>query len=208
MKDVKAQAPKALCEFKSTGVSINLIVNRGSPPFDKRRYPAKRCRWRSTARCSTPSSTKAPATIGGAMLPGGRQANGRCRQDRLEKTRGIWSRCREEIVPRRAKLMEGLGYGPVEDPQGSRSQPATFRSTGIRPVLLIDQLKKIYIDGELGKCRYGPQWYTKIGKKDYQVGLNLTGIAVDDPDFQSGGELHLQVGRAITPNIATPRSTN
>src|SRR5262249_5824098 len=34
MRDVKAQAPKAICELTSTNVSTNLIVNRDKPPFD------------------------------------------------------------------------------------------------------------------------------------------------------------------------------
>src|SRR5579871_1872929 len=34
MKDVKSQAPKAICQFFPTGVAINLIVNPSKPPFD------------------------------------------------------------------------------------------------------------------------------------------------------------------------------
>ncbi|WP_204319945.1 ABC transporter substrate-binding protein, partial [Klebsiella pneumoniae] len=34
MKDMKAQAPKAVCELNPSGVSSNLIVNRSNPPFD------------------------------------------------------------------------------------------------------------------------------------------------------------------------------
>ncbi|MGE0725557.1 MAG: ABC transporter substrate-binding protein, partial [Alphaproteobacteria bacterium] len=35
LKDVKAQAPNAICELAPTNVSTNLIVNREAPPFDK-----------------------------------------------------------------------------------------------------------------------------------------------------------------------------
>src|SRR6476659_3502359 len=34
MKDMKAQAPKAICEMITTGTQINLMVNRVNPPFD------------------------------------------------------------------------------------------------------------------------------------------------------------------------------
>src|SRR5262249_24110937 len=34
LKDVKDQAPKAVCEARPTNVNNNLIVNRDSPPFD------------------------------------------------------------------------------------------------------------------------------------------------------------------------------
>src|SRR5215472_19308681 len=34
MRDVKNQAPKALCELRTTGGSTNLLLNRDRPPFD------------------------------------------------------------------------------------------------------------------------------------------------------------------------------
>src|SRR5579883_335989 len=34
MRDIKAQDPTAICEFKQSNVSNNLIINRDAPPFD------------------------------------------------------------------------------------------------------------------------------------------------------------------------------
>ena len=48
-------------------------------------------------------------------------------------------------------------------------------------VILIDQLKDIYIDGELDVIESGI-WFAKIARKEYAVGLNLTGAGIDDPD--------------------------
>ena len=48
-------------------------------------------------------------------------------------------------------------------------------------VILIDQLKKIYIDGELEVIDTSI-WHAKVTRKEYAVGLNLTGVGVDDPD--------------------------
>jgi ABC-type transport system substrate-binding protein len=50
-------------------------------------------------------------------------------------------------------------------------------------VILIDQLKTMYIDGELDTIETA-NWFSKIARKDYQIGLNLTGSGVDDPDQQ------------------------
>jgi peptide/nickel transport system substrate-binding protein len=47
--------------------------------------------------------------------------------------------------------------------------------------ILIDQLKEIGIDGELETVETA-QWVPKLIKKDYKVGLNVLGTAVDDPD--------------------------
>jgi len=50
-------------------------------------------------------------------------------------------------------------------------------------VILIDQLKGIYIDGVLEPIDT-TVWYAKVQRKDYSVGLNLTGVAVDYPDIK------------------------
>jgi peptide/nickel transport system substrate-binding protein len=48
-------------------------------------------------------------------------------------------------------------------------------------VILIDQLKKIHIDGELDVVDT-TIWHAKVTRGEYSVGLNLTGAGVDDPD--------------------------
>jgi peptide/nickel transport system substrate-binding protein len=34
MRDIKSQAPDAICELTPTIVAINLLLNRDAPPFD------------------------------------------------------------------------------------------------------------------------------------------------------------------------------
>src|SRR5262249_56516536 len=48
-------------------------------------------------------------------------------------------------------------------------------------VILIDQLKEIWIEGELEPVDTA-QWYPKMQRKDYTAALNLTGTLTDDPD--------------------------
>jgi peptide/nickel transport system substrate-binding protein len=48
-------------------------------------------------------------------------------------------------------------------------------------VILIDQLKEIYIEGELEPVDT-PQWYPKVQRKDYTVALNLTGTCYQYDD--------------------------
>ena len=50
-------------------------------------------------------------------------------------------------------------------------------------VIVIDQLKHAYIAGELDPVETA-NWFPKVARKDYQIGLNLTGSSVDDPDQQ------------------------
>jgi len=88
-----------------------------------------------------------------------------------------------DVAKNRAKarqIMQGLGWGP------DRPLPVKVSTRNITPlvnaaVVLIDQLKQIYIDGELEPVD-NAQWFTKIMRHDYAVALGLTFNAVDDPD--------------------------
>jgi peptide/nickel transport system substrate-binding protein len=77
-------------------------------------------------------------------------------------------------------IMEKLGYGPGKmlKVKVSTRNISIYRDPG---VILIDQLKKIHIDGELDPIDT-TVWYGKVQRKDYSIGLNLTGVAIDDPD--------------------------
>src|SRR5438309_11679467 len=78
--------------------------------------------------------------------------------------------------------MENLGCGPdkrLKVKSAPRDNPL-YRDPA---VILIDQLKEIYIDGELDPIETA-NWFPKIYRKDYQVGLNLTVVGADDPDAQ------------------------
>jgi peptide/nickel transport system substrate-binding protein len=78
------------------------------------------------------------------------------------------------------KIMEKLGYGP------NKRLSVTVSTRNLAPyrdpaVILIGQLKEIYIDAELEPVDT-TQWYPRLIRKDYKVGLNITETAVDDPD--------------------------
>jgi peptide/nickel transport system substrate-binding protein len=88
-----------------------------------------------------------------------------------------------DVVKTRAEakaIMEKLGYSaakPLKIKVSTRNI-AIYRDPA---VILIDQLKQIYIEADL-EAIDSSVWYNKIAKKDYQVGMNLTGGGVDDPD--------------------------
>jgi hypothetical protein len=79
-------------------------------------------------------------------------------------------------------IMGKLGYGPEKrlNIKVSTRNIATYRDPA---VILIDQLKEIYIDGELDTIETA-NWFSIVARKDYQIGLNVTGNGVDDPDQQ------------------------
>jgi peptide/nickel transport system substrate-binding protein len=177
LKDIKTQAPNAVCVVAPTNVSTNIIVNSSNPPFDN--PDTRRALALALDRKAFISILfEGQADIGGTMLPA---------------PDGLWAMPKEmlESIPgygpdveaNRAearKLMEKAGFGPDKHLQikvSTRNIPI-YRDPA---VILIDQLKSIYIDGELDVVDTA-QWFPKVARKDYALGLNLTGNAVDDPD--------------------------
>jgi peptide/nickel transport system substrate-binding protein len=179
LKDIKSQAPQAICEVAPTNVNRTLIINREKPPFDN--ADLRRAMSLSLDRKAfIDIITEGQGDIGGTMLPA---------------PEGVWSMPPEllktlpgydpDIAKNRAEarhIMRKLGYGPdkrLAVTVSTRNLPG-YRDPA---VIMIDQLKEIYIDGQL-EAVDTTQWYPKIMRKDFTVGLNVSESAVDDPDQQ------------------------
>ena len=80
------------------------------------------------------------------------------------------------------KLMEGLGYGP-DKRQRLKVSVRNVPLLRDPAVILIDQLKQIYIDGELEAVETA-NWFSKLARRDYQIGFIFIPGGVDDPDQQ------------------------
>jgi peptide/nickel transport system substrate-binding protein len=78
--------------------------------------------------------------------------------------------------------MEGLGYGPDKH-IAVKVSIRNIAPTRDPAVILIDQLKQIYIDGELETVDT-TQWYPKVSRKDFAVGMVVSENGLDDPDAQ------------------------
>jgi ABC-type transport system substrate-binding protein len=176
-RDIKQQAPKAVCEFAPTGVANNLIVNRSAPPFDNAQIRRAMSLVLDRQAFST-ILAEGQSKIGGAMLPAP-QGEWGMPDEVLKKLDGYGGSVEQNQAEAR-KIMEGLGYGPGKTlkVKVATRNIAVYRDPA---VILIDQLKKIHIEGELENVDT-PQWYAKIARKDYAVGMNLTGVSIDDPD--------------------------
>ena len=155
----------------------NLIVNRDKPPFND---PEIRRALALTLdrKAFIDTINEGKADIGGAMLP---------------PPEGIWGMPPEmlqalpgydgDVAKNRGaarKIMEERGYGPdnrLKITVSTRNIPQ-YRDPA---VILIDQLKQIYIDGDLEEIDT-VNWYPKVMRKDFIVGLNLGENGLDDPD--------------------------
>jgi peptide/nickel transport system substrate-binding protein len=179
LKDFASQAPAANCEVTATNVNRTMIVNSTAPPFDNR--DLRRAMALSLDRKAfIDIITEGQGDIGGAMLP---------------PPEGVWGMPTEvlqtlpgydpDLAKNRAearKIMQKLGYGPdnrLPVKLSTRNIPA-YRDPA---VILLSQLREIYMDAELEPVDT-VQWYPRLLRKDYTVGLNVTETGVDDPDQQ------------------------
>jgi peptide/nickel transport system substrate-binding protein len=179
LKEIKSQAPQAICEVAPTNVNRTLIINRDKPPFDN--ADLRRAMSLTLDRKAfIDIITEGQGDIGGTMLPA---------------PEGVWSMPPEMLKtlpgydPDLAKnrtqaraIVQKLGYGP------DKRLAVTVSTRNIPPyrdaaVILIDQLKEIYIDGVLDAVDTA-QWYPRLMRKDFTIGLNVSESAVDDPDQQ------------------------
>ena len=177
LKDLKSQAPKAICELRTTNVSTNLIVNRETAPFDNAKI--RRAMMLTLDRKAfIDIISEGHNKMGGAMLP---------------PPSGVWGMPNEFLVgvagygpnvkanrEEGRKIMRELGYGP-DKPLKIKVSTRNIEVYRDPAVILIDHLKEIYIDAELEVVDTSI-WHAKVARKDYTVGLNLTGLGVDDPD--------------------------
>src|SRR6476661_3808867 len=145
LKDVKANKPNAVCEARPTNVSSNLLVNRDKEPFNNPDI-RKAMVLALDLKAFNDILFQGHALYGAAMLP---------------PPAGFWGMPKEMLpdllghapdhdksLAEARELMKKAGYGPDKTLKikVSTRNIAIYRD---HAVILIDQLKQIYIEGEL-----------------------------------------------------------
>ena len=179
LQDVKKEVPEAICDSYLVNGSRNLIVNRAAAPFDNPdlRHAMSLALDR---QAFIDIIGQGQGAIGGPMEP---------------PPDGLWGMPVEmlktlpsygpDVARRRAEarqIMQKIGYGPdnrLAVIVAARNVPP-WRDPAL---ILIDQLREIYVDGELEPVDT-TQWHPRLMRKDFKVGLNVTESEVDDPDAQ------------------------
>jgi peptide/nickel transport system substrate-binding protein len=177
LKDLKAQAPQAICEVAPLNAHRSLIVNSEVAPFDNPEI--RRAMALSLDRKAfIDILDEGQGDIGGALPP---------------PSAGVWGLPPElltdlpgygpDVEKRRSEargIMAKLGFGP-DHPLAVKVSSRNIPISRDPAIILIDQLKTIHIDGELDPVDTAV-WLPKLLRKDYVVGLNLGAAAIDDPD--------------------------
>jgi peptide/nickel transport system substrate-binding protein len=177
MREVQSQAPQAICELVPQNVSRNLIVNRAAPPFDNAdlRHAMALSLDR---RAFIDILGEGHGDIGGAMEPPPAGRWGLPLE--ILKTLPGYDPDMPKNRAEARRIMERLGYGP-DKPLAIRVSARNIPPTRDPAVILIDQLREIYVSGELEPVDTA-QWYPKVMRKDYTVGVNVTAGGADEPD--------------------------
>ena len=177
VKEIKAQAPQAICELVPQNIYRDLLINRTRPPFDN--PDLRRAMALSLDRKAfIDILAEGQGDVGAAMLP---------------PPEGRWGMPPEmvatlpgydpDVAKNRAearRIMQEFGYGPTRRlavKVSTRNIPPMVDMT----VVLIDQLKQIYIDGEVEPID-NALWFAKVMRHDYTVAQGATFKGVDDPD--------------------------
>jgi peptide/nickel transport system substrate-binding protein len=177
LKDIKTQAPQATCEIGMASESIGVLVNRTVAPFDNAEL--RRAMALTLDRKSFIDILgQGEGELGGAFLPPPEGVWG-MPAERLQTLPGYSGDSKKDREEAQA-IMQKLGYGPNNrlPVKISTRNIAVYRDPA---AILIDQLKEIYIDGELETVETA-NWVPKLIRKDFKIGLNVLGTAVDDPD--------------------------
>jgi peptide/nickel transport system substrate-binding protein len=200
LKDVRSQMPQAICELTPDGgLNRHLLINRDKPPFDN--PDLRRAMALSLDRKAfIDIISEGQGEIGGVLQP---------------PSAGLWGMPPDllkelpsydpDVQKNRAqarRIMEGLGYGPenrLKIKVSSRDLPS-HRDPA---VILIDQLKEAYIDGEL-EIIDTSLYYPQILRKDYTVALNISQSGPDpDPilDLNYGCGSSMNVSGYCNPEV-------
>jgi peptide/nickel transport system substrate-binding protein len=176
LKDIKSQAPDAICDTEPLNVAVTMLMVR-KPPFDN--LDVRRALALALDRQAFIDILgEGQGDISAVMLP---------------PPEGIWGMPTEQLKPfpgysgdvaksreEAREIMKKLGYGPDKPLKVTVSARniAGYRDPA---AILIDQLKSIWIDAELETIETA-NWIPKLVRKDYTLAISLSGSAVDDPD--------------------------
>ncbi len=176
MADVAKQKPDAVCKLVPNNVPINILINRDRPPFDKaelRRavslvFDRKGYVDIITQGKALPAANMMPPPEGQWGMP----------PEELAKLPGYGDVTTQRAEAR--KIMESLGYGPSNrlKVKIATRDFATYKDPA---VIFVDELNKIHFDAEMELVE-SSIWHSRLTKKDYTLGMNTSGVGIDDPD--------------------------
>jgi len=175
-EQIKKAVPQMVITTVGTTVSDNIIMNVKKPPFDsiKVRLAVSHAIDR---RGMIQAVHQGGAVVGVALPP---------------KPLGVWGIAEQGLLAlpgygkaadekdKARKIMAELGYTPEKPLKVEMATRAIALYVDMASYV-INELKQIGIEATLKQIETA-QWHATATRGDYQIGANLTGLGVDDPD--------------------------
>jgi peptide/nickel transport system substrate-binding protein len=174
-EQLKAAAPKIVFTETSTNVSENLLINTKKPPFDDVRV-RRALSLAIDRRAYVTAVHRGAALVGAAMLPA---------------PWGVWGLSEKEVgqLPGSGKaadkerartLLAEAGFGPGKPLKVEMVTRAIAIYLDFA-AFVVNELKAVGVDVTLKQIETA-QWHPMVTRREFQLGANLTGLGVDDPD--------------------------
>ena len=176
-RDIKAQAPKATCETNASNATGFLFINHKAPPFDNPKL--RRAISLALERPEFVKAQQGGGRVGGIMMAAPYGVWG-LTPEQLATVPGMGRDVKRNRAEAR-KIMQELGYGPDKKLKTTYIVRLSTPNYLMNLSLIADQLRSIYIEGEIEQKEYTV--YTgAIIKGAYTMAFHSTGAAMDDPD--------------------------
>jgi len=170
--------PQAICQVNIGNVPRTMLINLHKPPFDNPELRRAMVLAVDRKAFNDILNEGIEHAIGVNMLPAPNGVWG-MPLDVLYTLPGYGPAVDKNRAEAR-KIMETLGYGP-DQRLAIKVSTRNFPAWRDPAVILISQLREIYIDAELDLVDTAV-WYSKMAKKDFIVGAVPIESGVDDPD--------------------------
>jgi peptide/nickel transport system substrate-binding protein len=177
LKDLKSQAPQAVCDVVMDNNSRDLLINRTAPPFDKLEL-RQALALSLDRKAFIDTLAQGEGTVGGVVLPPPDGVWG-MPPDVLYSLPGYGPDVAQNREEARAKMRK-LGYGPdnrIAVKVSTRNVPG-YRDAA---VVAISHLREVYVDAELELVDTA-NYFPRIMRKDYKLAVEVSTGGLDDPD--------------------------
>lgn len=176
------KTPGVTCGLAHTNAPYNVIINDKKPPFDNakvRKAAALAIDRAAFIKILTDGKGEVgawmlPAPIGHWALP----------PEEIAKLPG-YGKDVEKNREEARKLLASLGYGP-DKKLPIKVSTRSFTAYRDAATLLVGQLNRVNFQAELEVVE-SSLWFGRLSRQDFLIGLNLSGVAIDDPDVTLGG---------------------
>jgi peptide/nickel transport system substrate-binding protein len=176
MEQLKKAVPQMVFHEVAQNVSDNIIMNTKKPPFDDQKVRLA-VSYGIDRRGLIQASHQGGAVLGSAMLPRPYGVWGMSEKDLL----GLPGYGKaDEMKAQAKKLLAEAGFGPGKPLKVEMATRAIAIYVDMAS-FVINELKQIGIEATLKQVETA-QWHPMATRGEYQIGANLTGVGVDDPD--------------------------